>query len=505
MNRIERRAVLARSVAALGLAAQGSWLTGAAHAQSSGTLVVAQPQEILTLDPAMYRNRYTQNVVRQVCNALVRSGPNLEPLPELATSWTPTTPLTWEVKLRPGVRFTNGEPCDAAAVKFTFDRIMSRTQRSPRAALLPSLAGTDVVDELTVVFRMSEPTATFPVQLATQEIVPPRHLQAVGDREFARNPVGTGPFKFESWTPNRQVVFTANPDYFEGAPPIARLIFRPIPELAARIAALRAGEVHIATDISPDLAPTLTGNVRAVSVGGTTITYFAMNVTKAPFDRVEVRRAVQHAIDRRGLVQGLFGGEAEVLNQLAFAAMDGHDPDYRGYDFDPAKARAVLSGVTTPVRIDVLDVNRVLAEAIAAQLRQAGMNVSVGVLDGGAFQAAINQGNSVAHVNRWGFAKADSDTVFTTHFHSRSRALQFFTGFSDPAIDTLIEQARVAAFDRARARPVYAELNRRVMDAAPWVPLMNANDIYGVSTAVRNWQASPDGRINLMKTAIGRR
>lgn len=473
-----------------------------ASAQSGKTLVIAQPVDIQTMDPTMHRSRETENVIRQVSNALVMSSKDLQPLPELALSWQPIDENTWEFKLREGVKFTNGEPFNAEAVKFTFDRILDPATKSPRAALLPTLKGTEVVDEYTVRFITKEPTATLPIQLATQEIVPPKYLQEVGAEQFAKAPIGTGPFIFESWTPGQQVILKANPEYWDGAPNVDRVIFRPIPEIAARVAALRSGEVAIASAISPDLAPTLTGNVTKNSVPGTAIVFLAMNVTKAPFDKLEVRQAVQKAVNATEIVDALFTGEAEVLNQLAFKAMDGYDPDFPGVAYDLDAAKAVLKDVTEPVQLTTNEAFKMVAEAVAGQLQAAGLKVSVNVIDNAALTAATNSGDVQAYVNRWGFAKGDSDTVFTTHFHSTSRKLQFFTGFSNPEVDELIEKARAASFEPGKAKPLYAELNRKVMEAAPWVPLMAPNDIYGMSVAVENWEPSPDGRFNIAKTAL---
>jgi len=475
---------------------------GSSGSSAGGTITVAQQVDAETLDPAMHRSRETQNVTRQIMDGLIEQGPDLKLIPKLATSWENQRPDYWVVKLRQGVTFTNGEPFNADAVVFTFKRIHDPAQKSPRTSLMPTYAGVEAIDQYTVGFRTKEPDAGFAAQLAFQEIVPPGYLKQVGDEEFAKKPIGTGPFILKEWVKGQRVVLTANANYWGGKPKVDQVIFRPIPELASRVAALKAGEVQIITTLPPDIARTFTGDIKTVGAKGTRISFLGMNVTQTPFSKPEVRQAMNKAVNQETLARTVFDGRAEALNQPAFKAMDCYDSSYQGYPKEPAGAAAVL-GTLEPVMLDVATENRTFAEAVAGQLRAAGLRVTVNSMEAGAFTSKINKGQSPFFLHDWGFARGDCNTVYTTHFWSGTRKSQVFTGFSSPPTDAMMQQARTAmSSDLEGAKGIYRSLMRNVMDNAPWVPLVTPEELYGVSSRVKGWEPFPSGRVDLVQASL---
>jgi peptide/nickel transport system substrate-binding protein len=469
---------------------------------SGGTLTVAQSADIITMDPAMHRSRINQTVVRNVFEALVNQDEALNPVPELATEWTQVDDTSWRFWLREGVTFHNGEPFNAEAVKFSLERVLDPAQASPRASMLTMIDSITVEDEHTLLITTAQPAPTLLASLSVNEIVPPGYVQEVGDEEFGQQPVGTGPFTFVEWVVNERVVLAANDGYWGGRPELDQLVFTPIPEVSARIAALRAGDVQIAAEIPADLADSLDGDVDAVSVNGTRIFFLAMNVTEAPFDDPEVRVAVNQAIDRQLLVDSIYEGRARTLNQPAFPEMVGYHESFAGYSYDQAAASAVLSEVDASIQIDVEERDKILAEAVAGQLQAAGLSATVNVLEGEAFRDATSGGASIAYLTSWGVAEGDADVIFARHFWSPTRADSVDTGYQNPELDPLIEQGRSTA-DAAERERLYAEATEIVMADAPWAPLLNPEEIYGVATAVQGWQASPIGRINAVGVSLG--
>lgn len=481
---------------------EGGGGSGTQGGGSGGTLTVAQSSDILTMDPAMHRSRITQTVIRNVFEALVNQDENLKPVPELATEWEQVDPTTWRFELRKDVTFHNGEPFNAEAVKYSIERVLDDAQKSPRASMLSQVESVTAEDEDTVVIKTKAPSPTLLASLSVNEIVPPKYVEEVGDEEFAKKPVGTGPFTFEEWAPNERVTLKAYDNYWGGRPKIDSLVFRPIPEVSARIAALQSGDVQIAAEIPPDLAPTLSGDVKAEAVAGTRIFFLAMNVTKAPFDTKEARVAVNQAIDRKTLVDSLYQGYGRVLNQPAFPEMVGYAEGYEGYAYDKAAAQAALQGAGS-VRIDVEEKDKTLAEAVAGQLQAVGLQASVNVLETQAFNESINAGNSAAYLSSWGVAEGDADVIFARHFWSPSREDAVFTGYENAELDTLIEQGR-STMDEAERKEIYAKATEIVMGDAPWAPIVNPQEIYGVSTSVQGWQPSPIGRINVASVTLSR-
>lgn len=474
----------------------------AAGAGKGGTLGIALTSDVLTLDPAMYRDRVTQSVVRNVFDALVDQGPDLSFQPELATSWKQQDATTWTFQLRKGVKFQDGEPFNADAVKFSIERVLNPAQKSPRSSMLDAIETVRAVDPYTVEIKTRQPYPLLLAELSVNEIVPPKYVAKVGDAVFGKKPVGTGPFSFVEWVPNERVVLKANKDYWGGKPKVDKLVFRPIPEVSARIAALRSGDVQIASAVPADLAKTLSGGVKSATVTGTRIYFLAMNVTKAPFTSRDARVGVNYAIDRGSLVSGLYQGFGRPLYQPAFPEMLGYDTTYQGYRYDQGKARQMLAAAKgTTVRIDAEEDDKTLAEAVAGQLSAAGIKASVNVLEAQAFTDATESGKSQAYLSSWGVAEGDADVIFARHFWSPSRKDAFYTGYRNAALDKLIAEARSTA-DHARRVSLYQQATEMVMHDAPWAPLLNPQEIYGVSAKLANWQPSPIGRFNVAKSSL---
>ncbi|HLS25291.1 MAG TPA: ABC transporter substrate-binding protein [Beutenbergiaceae bacterium] len=467
----------------------------------AGQLVIAQSADVLTMDPHMHRNRTTQNVVHQVFESLVNMDTELNPVPELATEWDQEDDLTWRFTLREDVTFHNGDAFTADDVKFSIDRILDPEQASPRASMLEMIEDVEVVDDHTVLITTENPAPTLLSGLAVNEIVPADYVQEVGDEEFAEAPVGTGPFTFDQWVPNESVMLDAYADYWDGPPSVDGLVFRPIPEVSSRMAALQSGEAHIAAEIPTDLTGELTGDTEPVGVSGTRIYFLALNVTEAPFDDHEARVAANQAVDKNALVDALYEGNARPLNQPAFPEMVGYTDGIEEYEFDVDAASAVFEGVDESIEIDVIEADRTLAEAVAGQLQAAGLEATVNVLEEQAFTDAIESGSSTAYLSSWGVAEGDADVIMARHFWSPSREGAVYTGYTNDELDELIVAAR-STLDQGEREDLYAQATEIVMDEAPWVPLLNPEEIYGVSAQVQGWEPSPIGRFNVADVTL---
>ena len=474
---------------------------GNGESAAGGQLVIAQSADVLTMDPHMHRNRVTQNVIHNVFESLVNMDTDLNPVPELATEWDQDDDLTWRFTLREDVTWHNGDAFSAEDVKFSIERILDPDQASPRASMLEMIDSVEVEDDYTIVITTEDPAPTLLSGLAVNEIVPADYVQDVGDEEFADAPVGTGPFTFDQWVPNENVTLGAYSDYWDGAPEVDGLVFRPIPEVSSRMAALQSGDVHIAAEIPSDLAGELSGDTEPVGVSGTRIYFLAMNVTEAPFDSVDARVAANQAVDKDALVSALYDDNARALNQPAFPEMVGYSEDYEGYDFDLDAASAVLEDVEESVEIHATEADRTLAEAVAGQLQAAGLDATVTTLEDQAFTDSIESGDSTAYLSSWGVAEGDADVIMARHFWSPSRDGAFYTGYTNDEVDSLVLDAR-STVDNDEREELYATATQLVMDDAPWVPLLNPEEIYGVSAQVSGWEPSPIGRFNVADVTL---
>ncbi|NLJ59796.1 MAG: peptide ABC transporter substrate-binding protein [Firmicutes bacterium] len=321
------------------------------------TIVVGmKADKIITLDPAMYRDRSTETVLRNMFDGLVTRTWDGKVVPEIAESWTVPSDNTYVFKLRKDVKFHNGDALDADDVVFTFKRVLEdgaiAGQSSPRKGLLGPLEAVEKIDQYTVKFTLANPFPIFPQALVHFQIVPKDYIQKVGDNEFAAKPIGAGPFKFKEGRLDDQIVMERFDEYYGGSreiPPVGvapakRAIFRMMPEATVRVAALKAGEVHIIQQLPPDLAKTLSAdkNIQVKSVDGTRVYCVELNCQKPPFDDVRVRRAMNYAVDWDAILKSIYGGNGTRLACAFLPSGFGFDPDLAPYPYDPEKAKALL-------------------------------------------------------------------------------------------------------------------------------------------------------------------
>ena len=240
-------------VAALALAAG---VAGAAAPPQTrvqgGTLRVALAKDLVTLDPTFALDNYSQQVIDQVFDTLVTYAPDGTLRPRLATKWRAISNLEWEFTLRPGVKFHNGREVTADDVVWTMNRMLDPKTKAPRQQLF-MVSVVQKTGQYAVRVLLNRPYAPFLSALANRQlsILPHEEVERLGDA-FARNPVGTGPFKFASWQAGEGVALVRNPDYFFGPSPLDRVTFRPVPETAVAQQLLETGDMDVIADVLPD-------------------------------------------------------------------------------------------------------------------------------------------------------------------------------------------------------------------------------------------------------------
>jgi peptide/nickel transport system substrate-binding protein len=324
--------------------------------KGSVIVVALNTNSIITLDPAMHRDRKTETVIRNIFDGLVTRTTKDRVVPELATEWKQTSPTTYEFKLRKGVVFHNGDPLTADDVVFTFERVLREGaiggQSSPRKGLLGPLQKVEKVDDTTVRFVLEKPFPVFLQALVHFQIVPKRYVQQVGDNTFSEKPVGTGPFRFVGGTLDSRIVLQRFDRYYGGSPalppvgpaPAAGAIFRMLPEPATRLAALKAGEVHIVEDVPIDLLPDLERDprVQVKTTQGTRVYAVELNNSRPPFNDVRVRRALNYAVNWDAILKSVYRGYAHRLATAFLPSGLGFNTNLKPYPFDPERAKQLL-------------------------------------------------------------------------------------------------------------------------------------------------------------------
>ncbi len=480
-----------------------------------GVLVVGQIAEPKSLDPAVDTAVNDFRILMNVYDGLVRykSG-TLEVEPALAKSWEISEDGTENTfHLRDGVKFHDGTDFDAEAVKFNFDRMLNEdhpfydTGPFPLAFFFSAIETVEVVDPLTVKFTLNAPYAPFLSNLAypTGLIVSPAAVREHGS-DFGRNPSGTGPFRFVEWRSNEAVVVEKNPDYWDGAPPLDAVVFRPITDSNTRTAEMLAGGIDLMVEVPPVSLSEFqnTDDYTVHEQAGPHVWFLILNAKEGPFADKRVRQAANYAVNKKALVNDVLEGTAEVAagpTPPAFAWA--HNDDLEPYPYDPEKARELIaaagaegaeltfyvteggSGMLDPVA---------MGTAIQADLEAVGFDVKIETYEWNTFLGEVNPGlEGKADMAEMAWMTNDPDTLpfLTLRTEAWPENGGFNSGYySNPEVDRLLEEARVAT-DQARRAELYKKMQVIVHEDAPWVFVANWKQNAVTSDAVKNFQLEP--------------
>ena len=471
-------------------------LLAAAPAWAQGELRVAIPWTPENLDPTMNLSSLRSQVGVSVFDSLVGRDADGKIVGELAESWRGLDDRTWQLKLRRGVTFHNGEPFNAEAVRFTFQRVLNPEQKSPNRATVSEVERVDVVDDLTVDLVLRAPYAPFLVRLIDFPMVPPKYTAEKGNQGLALRPVGTGPFRFVELVKDDHMIVEAFDKHWRGQPRIKRIVFKPIPEPFTRAAALRNGEVDLITTVPPTLAAELdkVAGVRVQRVPSTWQIYLGLNALRKPLSDVRVRQALNYATDVDAIIKNVMDGNGRRLEGPFTPNVFGFDASVKGYAPDPARARRLLAEAGYPDGVEVtLDApagryqgDKEIAEALGGQWQKAGFRPKVQVAEWGAyFKKYLGKQMLDAYLLGLGGPMQDADELYNL-VSSKGRGLYY----KNERVDDLFDQGR-ATTDPARRRKVYADLARAMVEDATWVFLMQQVDIYATRDRLV-WTPRPD-------------
>jgi peptide/nickel transport system substrate-binding protein len=513
------RAALAWSLALALIAA-----LPAPGASSSSALTIARVKDAVGLDPAHETDGLSLNVSSEVLQGLVAFKPGtFEIVPSIASSWRSSRGTRWTFTLRHGLRFSDGTPVDAAAVKFNFDRWRLTGDPYHGASIYPyyedvfggfpgKLKDVHVDSPTQVTFVLTQPMATFLAVLAMPSfaIGSPKAI-AANPRAYAEKPVGSGPYEVAEWVKDDHITLVANPAYAGPRPVYTRVTLRDIPDQATSVLALQTGEVDGLTDPRPDDARRLAANkkLRVYLEPSNNVAYLALNVDRKPFDRVDVRRAVAYALDLPAIVRGLYGPGAAVANDFLPPGMLGDDPSLRAYPHDPARARALLAqagfphGFSTSLfygtapRPYLADPQRV-AEAIAAQLHDAGITMTLQPFEWGVFLAKIRNGEHPMCLIGWIGDNGDPDNFLYTLLDrdaATKGSAQNYSFWRDATFHRLMLEGQTA-LDRGSRAAIYRRALRLVHDDVPVIPLVHTSAPFVMKASIANVIPRPDSILN---------
>lgn len=468
-------------------------------------LVIAQGTDPQTLDPHGSTVQQALNISMAIAEPLIylnyETG-ELEPV--LAESWEPVGENVWEIRLREGISFTNGEPFTAEAVKFSLERVGLPDLASPATIYVRPIQEVQVVDDHTVHIITDGPSPVIPLYLTRIGMVPPQYVSENGHEILSQQPVGTGPYKLVSWQKDERVVLEANPDYWRGRPSIDRVVFRSIPEASTRVAALRAGEADIIAHVPLE-------EVDRLGEGLKVVTTPSLRTMMLDFDLLDdgpqrdrrVRQALNYAVDVDAIVNNVLAGYARPLDgQPISSEYFGYSDEVGAYPYDPDRARELLAEAgydsSNPLELTFYATNgrylrdQEVAQAITGQLSQVGVHVDLQILEWGQFLQRMLDG-ALEPMAMWGAATVPDADVWLGSMLTCGAA---YSTYCNEEVDELVRQAG-QELDPERRRAIYTELQRTIHEEAPYVFLYQQFDVWGVSDRVSGFEPLPDESINL--------
>jgi peptide/nickel transport system substrate-binding protein len=506
----------------------------AAAGGTGGTLIVGMESEADILDPPRTGSWVTTRVFQQIFEGLVGEDltkPSSEvpvpPLkPELAESWTISPDgKTYTFKIRPGVKFQDGTPLDAAAVEFNIRRMWDKKFKlydvksaGNSGFVWQYLSSIETPDPMTLVLKMSKPFSSF-LRLLTQggyyAVISPTALEKYGNDGIADHPIGTGPFTFSNRVRGQSITLVRNDDYWGTKAKLKTVIFRPLPDTAARVTALRAGEVDMIAVPSPDSIAGLTAAGFQISEGTPPHLWFLnLNLQDGPTKDLRVREAINLAINREGMAHDLLKDTASPALSVLPPGNPAAVPDPAGYKYDPEAAKKLLAdagyanGFSTVLTTSVSGSGQILpvqmAEYIQQDLAKVGITAKIDATEWISYLTkwahGMDSGTSMAQMS-WGMSSPywlyilNSSNLMAPNGPNASK-------YSNPKLDALMDKAATSA-DDATAESLWKQAVQMAQADKVIVPVVNDKAPYALSPKVHGFVSPSEEWYDLTTVSVG--
>lgn len=488
-----------------------------AGAVEKGTVVVAQGVDANTLDPMKGTTNEEISIWHHIYEKLLQPDDQGRLQMKLATTYKLMNDTTWEFKLRKGVKFHNGSLLTAKDVKFSLDRGRDPKMKNPMAIYLASIDRVEITDDHTVRIVTKEPNPLLPLQLGfVGFIVSAAYLDGKEEGFLNAHPMGTGPFKFVEWIKNDRITLEAFGDYWGGEPKMKKLVFKPIPEMSSRVAALQTGEADVVLGIPPFMVDQLKGNpkiqVKEMITDRVIFISFDLmdkskevnpEITKILSQKI-VRQALNYGVDKETLIKTLFMGRAKPIGSPITALDFGYDESVKPYPYNPEKAKALLREagypngfemtIHTPVGKYLQD--KEVAEAVAGMLSKVGIHANIKTHEWGVYvRSMITTRDVPVHLIGW-ISRFDGDITLSAWFSKTSP----FSNFWEPELEEMIVKAKKEMNPTVR-KAQYSKILKKIHEDAPWLFLYQPVNIYGVRSRI-NWNPRADEFVILNESSL---
>jgi len=504
---------------------------GKADQARGKTLIYGRGADAKLLDPIQVTDGESMKVADSIFDTLVEyDRKTTEVKPGLAEKWE-TSPdgLTWTFHLRKGVKFHDGTPFNAEAVVYNFNRWMDKNHPEHKGGEFPYygymfqgykgdeghiIKSVTALDEYTVRFELNKPQAPFLSNLAMSPfgIASPTAVKK-DPVKFAQSPVGTGPFMFKEWKKNDSITLVKNTNYWKkGLPKLDKVIFRSIPDNAARFTALKSGDIDIMDGLNPSDVQLVEkdSNLQLFKQPGMNVAYLAMNMDKKPFDNPKVRQAINHAVNKEGIIKSFYANLAVPAVNPIPDFMWGYNKDVKDYEFNLDKAKQLLAEAGYPNGFEVefyamteprpyMPNGKKVAEFIQADLAKIGIKAKIITYDWQTYLDRTGKGEHPMALMGWNGDNGDPDNflyVLLDKDNTRmpdAGNIAFYR--SDELHDILIKAQQSSKQEERES--LYMKAQEIIKKDAPWVPLVHAVVPYAAKKEVTGFVPHPTGNIYL--------
>lgn len=421
-------------------------------------------------------------------------------VPMLADSWKVSDDLkTYTFVLHDGVKFASGNPVNADAVVFSFERAKTKGEGGSLYQL-SNIETVTKVDDKTVEFKLSAPNHLFLKYLATFtfSIVDPTVVKEKGDDYLTQHTAGSGAYQLEKWDPSTEAVFAANKDYWRGAPKAGKITVKYVKEASNRVVLLQKGDVDIALDIPAKEVEKLKQDSNlTVSSKSTNRIYFAgMNANFKPFDNLKVRQAIAYSISQEKLIQDVVYGQASPLRSSISSKSPAFTDEGYEYKYDLDKAKQLLkeAGLEKGFSFDLTISSATqdyedIAVLWKADLEKIGVTLNIKKVAAAQYREILNKKSAAAYLGR--YTSLVNDPSYHYGFLLDSKGASNYAAYSSAKVDDLLAQANKEP-DEAKRNELYKEVQKQVTADTPWVYLYESNLIVGMNKSLQGYVFFPD-------------
>jgi peptide/nickel transport system substrate-binding protein len=475
-------------------------------------IVVALASSPTNLDPGVGLDEASQRVHALLYSALLKFDDTLRIVPDLASRFETTDYQHYVAAIPAGVRFHDGREMTSEDVAYTFRRFLDPALVSGRKGAYRDLAGVDIVDRYTVVFRLKEPSGSFPANLTNIGIVPSGSAATLG-----AHPVGSGPYAFVEFLPDDHVTLVPFDRYYRGAPANAGIVFKVVPDDTMRGLELRKGDVDIVVnDLTPDLFHGLAADPAVtLSTGpGCDYAYVGINLRDPILSDRRVRLAIGYAIDRAAIVDYLRRGQARETVGIVPPMSWAYSADVPHFTYDPARAKQLLdeAGYRDPdgdgpqprlhlsFKTSTSEPYRLQAAVLQQQLAQVGIQLDLRSYEFATFFADVIAGNFQLYTLVFtGGSVADPDILRRVFHSAQAPPVGFNRGhYANPEVDRLLDQATRALTEPDRKRD-YMAAERIIAADAPIISLWVRDNVAAARTDITGVHLSPIGDFDFLR------